>query len=217
RCAQLHDGVAGVVIHRDVGVLPSSAVIATDAVLEDAFADLPEAAQLLDVQVHQLTGRGVLIPIRRWARLALGARAAVPHKHPPDRRRRPPQRGRQRARPPPRLAPQLHDLQLRLNRQAMRTPLRDRRTIPQPLPTALSITAKQPIRGGTAHPARHRSGLGTESRKHQPNQPTPRLPRMTQSAWPPTLHHHGPPSSSWSSTTTRLVGGPDTVSRLAGS
>jgi len=73
RCAQLHDGVAGVVIHRDVGVLPSSAVIATDAVLEDAFADLPEAAQLLDVQVHQLTHRGVLIPIRRRPWLALGA------------------------------------------------------------------------------------------------------------------------------------------------
>src|SRR4249919_2116757 len=60
-----------------------------DAVLEDAFADVPEAAQLFDIQVHQLAGRGVLIPIRRRPGHSLCTRQAMPPKYPPDRRRRP--------------------------------------------------------------------------------------------------------------------------------
>ena len=71
--AQLDHGVAGVVVDGDVGVAPAGAVGCGCAVVEDAFADLPEAAQLLDVQVHQLTDRGVLIPIGRRPGLALGA------------------------------------------------------------------------------------------------------------------------------------------------
>ena len=39
------------------------------------------------------------------------------------------------------------------------------------------------------------AACGLKPRKHQPDQPTPRLPRMTQSDRWPTLYHHGPPSS----------------------
>ncbi|HEY2790326.1 MAG TPA: hypothetical protein VGI72_12810 [Gaiellales bacterium] len=91
--AQLGGGEARVVINGDVGLLPAGSIVSMDAVLEDAFADLPEPAQLLGVQMHQVADRVVLIPIRRWSRRALSPRAAVTYQHPPDRRCRPAQRG----------------------------------------------------------------------------------------------------------------------------
>ncbi len=57
-------GKAGVVIDGDIHVLPAGAGVSSFAVLVDAFSDLPETAQLLDVRVHELAGVGVLIPIR---------------------------------------------------------------------------------------------------------------------------------------------------------
>src|SRR6478736_6424061 len=142
------------VIHGDVDIAPAGAVAPTNPVLEDAFADLPEPAPLLDVQMRQLTRRGVLIPIRRRPRLTLGTRAAVPYQHPPDRRRRPAQRRRQTARPPPSPAAQLNDLRLSLRREPTRTPPRSRRAIPQPLPPLLLIPPHQPIRRRAPHPTR---------------------------------------------------------------
>src|SRR5213078_4710234 len=51
---QLGVGEAGVVVDRDVQVLPASARAAFDAVLEDPFADVVEAAEFLAVDVQQL-------------------------------------------------------------------------------------------------------------------------------------------------------------------
>jgi hypothetical protein len=36
------------------------------AATQDALSDVPKTAQLLDIQMDELAGRGVLIPIRRW-------------------------------------------------------------------------------------------------------------------------------------------------------
>jgi hypothetical protein len=68
---QLDLGDPGVIVDGDVGVLPADPVAALRSVAQDALSDLPEAAELLDVQVHQLADRGVLIPIRCWPGLTL--------------------------------------------------------------------------------------------------------------------------------------------------
>jgi len=64
-------GQAGPIIDRDVQALVATAPAAAAVIPVNAVAHPPEAAQLLDIQVHQLAGRGPLIPLdggRRGAR-----------------------------------------------------------------------------------------------------------------------------------------------------
>jgi len=112
--SQLDLGEAGVVVDGHVRVRPADPVAALRAVTEDALSDVPEPTQLLDVEVHQLARRVVLIPIGRRSWQASLARAVIPPKHPPDRGRRSTQRRRQRTRPPPSVQAKLDDLLLRL-------------------------------------------------------------------------------------------------------
>jgi len=114
---------------------------------------------------------GFYNPHRRHSRLG--------HKSPSEYEMDRPQRGHSR---------------LTRSRQQKRGNL-NRRSVSQPVPPLPLVAAQQPIRRGAAHPARPRSGLRTEPRKHQPHQSTPRRIRMPQSERRPTLHHHGPPSS----------------------
>jgi hypothetical protein len=44
-----------VIVDRDVQIRPASALAAADAVLADAFADVPEACELFDVDMQELT------------------------------------------------------------------------------------------------------------------------------------------------------------------
>jgi hypothetical protein len=62
-----------VVVDGDVGIAPAGAVTVVLAVVEDPLSDPPEATQLLDVEVHELADRGVLIPVGCRPGLALGA------------------------------------------------------------------------------------------------------------------------------------------------
>jgi len=76
--AQLDLGESRVIVDRDVDVLPTGTLVAMHAILQDALADLPEAAQLLDVQVHQLTDRRVLVAVGRRPGQSLSPRAVIP-------------------------------------------------------------------------------------------------------------------------------------------
>src|SRR5205085_753883 len=58
---ELADDDAGVVVDRDVGVLPAGAGTAADTVVEDPLADPEEPAQLLGVEMDQRTGLVVLV------------------------------------------------------------------------------------------------------------------------------------------------------------
>ena len=69
------------------------------------------------------------------------------------------------------------------------------RPIPQPVPAALLVAAKQPVRRCATDTTHHRRRRRRHPRKHQRNDPTPRLPRMPQPGRWPTLYHLGPPSS----------------------
>jgi hypothetical protein len=70
--SELDLGQSGVVVDGDVRVRPASVTTALQTIIQDALADLPEATQLLDIEVHQLADGCVLLPVRRWPRLALG-------------------------------------------------------------------------------------------------------------------------------------------------
>ena len=180
--AQLDHGVARVIVDGDVGVGPAgmAAAPARPSFLTARCTSSPAAA----CSYRFTAGRGWRSAREHWwrtntrqivdaGRPSAADKACGPH---PVRRRS-------------------STICLCLRRQPAGMMLGDRRPIPQPVPTLLPVAAKQPIRGRAAHPARRRSGLRTEPRKHKPHQPTSRLPRMPQSERSPTLDHHGPPSS----------------------
>jgi hypothetical protein len=62
-----------VVIDSDVRICPAGAVAAVDAIFENSLSDLPEAPQLLDIQMNKVTDSAILIAIRSWPWLAAGA------------------------------------------------------------------------------------------------------------------------------------------------
>ena len=91
--SQLAVGQPRVVVDRDVQVLPAGMPGALNAVLQHALADLPEAAELLRVDVQELARP---LPLVAHARIAAGtgkARAASSPKHLAHGRRRAPDGG----------------------------------------------------------------------------------------------------------------------------
>ena len=80
---QLAVGETGVVVDRDVQVLPAGAGAALHAVLEDPFADLVEAAELFRVDVQQLARTVALVADARAAGRSRQPRAAGAVEHLP--------------------------------------------------------------------------------------------------------------------------------------
>ena len=73
---------AGVVVDRDVQVLPAGTVGSSRAITGDSMAGPYDPAQLLDVDVHELTWTGALVADDLLARRAYDQpRASVPAKH----------------------------------------------------------------------------------------------------------------------------------------
>src|SRR5581483_797902 len=70
-------GEPGVVVDRQVQVLPAGVAVAGEPVAVDAFADRPEAAELLDVDVHKLARSLALVADNRSACRSPQARDAV--------------------------------------------------------------------------------------------------------------------------------------------
>ena len=213
----LRVGQAGVVVDGDVQVLPAGPAAAIDPVLEDAFSDHVEAAQLLGIDVHQLARPCPLIPDDRIALGARQARAPPPPQHLPHRRRRPTRDDADHQRAGVRPLAQRHDLALGVLAKPARLAMRRRAAITQRCPPALAVAPPQPIPSSSAGAAGGRGRLRPHPPKHQPDHLAPRLDRIPH----PTrrlhrLHHPGPPCELWTSTSTRLAGGPDNVSRLAG-
>ena len=77
----LHVSEAGVVVDGDVHVLPARARAALHAVAQDALAHVPEAAELLGVDVQELSRSRALVAHQRWARGLRQARAAKTPQH----------------------------------------------------------------------------------------------------------------------------------------
>src|SRR5947208_13121359 len=110
-----------------------------------------------------------------------------------------------------------HDLPLRLHTQPTWVRPRRGRAIPKRSPPTPLVAAPPPIPAGAAGPAQHRSLVRPLPRLDQHHQSTPRLPRKPHPTGRlHTLHHPGLLGDLWTSTSTRLAGGPDNVSRLAG-
>ena len=88
----------GVVVDRHVQVLPAGALGSSRAIAGDAMAGPHDPAQLLDVDVHELTRRGTLVAddllARRVARPAASDRAGEGRRARSRRRRRAPSRSR---------------------------------------------------------------------------------------------------------------------------
>ena len=217
RGPQLRDRVARVIVDCQVQVAPASLTVASaDALAESSLADLPETTELLDVEVHELTGSGVLIPIRRrpWGRLP--TRDAMPAQHAPDRRRRPAQHPGQALWAPAGRAPQLDDLLLGLTAKTGRVRSRDRRAVTQRLPASHAIARQSTVSRSTTRATHNRSLRRRDAVQHQPHQPAARLPRMTHPTRRSTLNHPGLRRVVDSSASPRLPRGPD-INRLEGS
>ena len=58
-------GEAGVVVDREVQVLPAGVAAAGEAISVDPLPDRPETAQLLDIDVHELAGPLALVAAHR--------------------------------------------------------------------------------------------------------------------------------------------------------
>jgi hypothetical protein len=127
---QLGIGEPGVVVARDVEVLPADAAVAMRApglLAEHALAGLPEAAELLGVDVQELAWPLTLIPSRTASCVAFGPgkpRAATPAQHFPDRRRRMRHQPRQPDRPIRRAPAGSKDRVLSLDAEPARLPVR---------------------------------------------------------------------------------------------
>ena len=218
-CRQ-HDGVrqAAVVVDHHVQVLPSRMPAAIpDIGAEHAFAWLPETSQPFDVKVDQSTWLGVLIALSVGPRLRSAAGDAATLEYPPDRRRRPAKQRRQPRRAPARAGTQLEDLLFGSDRQPPWAVLRDRRTIPQRVPSTRGESRQQPVGRRATRPADPRGISRRHPIQHQAHHPATRFPRVTHPSGRSTRQTSGPPGDRGVSATPRLPRGPDTLNRLAGS
>ncbi len=126
----LRVGEAGVVVDGDVHVVPSGAPAALDAVAVDALADVPEASELLRVDVQQLAGAGTLVAHHWRTGLARQTGASQPPEHLADGGGRPPEQRADRQRSGAAALARRQDLGLRLTRQPPRLAMRHRRALP---------------------------------------------------------------------------------------
>jgi hypothetical protein len=187
---------------------------------EHTLARLPEAAELLRVDVQELArvvsfvtasaaGRTLL-----WARQA---RAAVPAQHLADRRRRMWQEAGQAHRPVGRAPANRQDRLLRLAAETTRLSRRGRGSIAKRRPAAGAKTSTQSVAGRSTRTA-FRCG---QSRAHtgfdQRHDLAARLPRQPLPSRPlHNLRHSGPPREVRSSTPPSLTGGRIDQTRLTG-
>src|SRR5438477_912766 len=188
-------------------VLPAGVTVAgAGLVAEDALAECPEAAELLDVDVQQLTRAG-----------ARSDGPAVAAEHPPDRRGWQAELAGDDQRPRLRELACRQDPLLELSRKPPRLPLRHRRPVGQRRPATLLVAPPQAVTGRAARTAGGRGRLRTLTSKNKRNETTTRLERVAHpSRRLHSVEHSGPPQRAGISTTTSLAGGPDTISRLAG-
>jgi len=121
---QLGVGEAGVVVDRDVQVLPAGARAALHTVLEDPLADVVETAELLGVDMQQLARTLALITHPRIALRAGQPRAAGATQDLADRRGRPVNSSSDHQGARPQMLAPAQDLRLRLGRKTQRLPSR---------------------------------------------------------------------------------------------
>src|SRR5207247_4321771 len=139
-----------VVGDRNVQVLPAKAAVAvraTGLLTEHALTRLPEAAELLGVDVQELAGPFALIATRATG-CACGPgkpRAAMPAQHLPDCRWRVRHQPRQPHRPIRRAPAGSKDRLLSLGTSSARRPMRGRAAITQRRPPALPVTPPEPV------------------------------------------------------------------------
>src|SRR3954466_11816393 len=190
--AQLRDGVARVVVDCQMQVTPAGLAIAPARVLaESSLTDLPEATQLLDIQMNELAGSGVLVPVGQRPRCRRSTRDAMTAQHPPDRRSRPAQHASQTLRAPAGRSSQLHDLLLSRVTEAGWMGSGDRRAVTQRLPASLAIARQSAVGRGATHAAHDRRLRRRKTIQHQAHQPATRLPRVTHPTRRITLNHPG--------------------------
>jgi hypothetical protein len=158
---QLAVGQPGVVVDRKVQVLPAGTAVAGKPIAVDALTDRPEAAELLDVDVHQLTGPRALIPLHRLPRRQPQPRDAVAAQHLPHRRGRHTELASNDQRACLRVRARSEDPLLELARASARLPLRRRRPIGERRPAACLVAAPEPITARTTGAAGGRGGLRT--------------------------------------------------------
>src|SRR5262249_39219714 len=166
---QLGVGESAVVVDRDVEVLPAGAAAqVAGRGTENPFADGPEAAQLLDVDVHELPRAAALVAAHRAPLRTRKPRATVPAKHLPDSGGRKPQLARDDQRACVRVLARGEDALLELGREPPRLPLRHRRPIDQRPPAAFTEATPEPIAGRSARAP----GGSRRLRPHPPDDQT---------------------------------------------
>src|SRR5262249_29862060 len=148
---QLGVGESAVVVDRDVEVLPAGAAAqVAGRGTENPFADGPEAAQLLDVDVHELARPAALVAAHPAPLRTREPRATVPGTPLPDRGGRKPRRARDDRRAGVRVPARGGDALLELGRDPPRLPLRHRRPIDRRRPAAFTEATPEPIAGRSA-------------------------------------------------------------------
>jgi hypothetical protein len=174
---QLGVGESRVVVDRDVQVLPAGVAAAADAVLEDRLADRPEAAELLRVDMQQLTRPGALVADAPVARSSGQTRAARPAQDLADRRGGTLEDSGDHCRASMEILAPGEDLLLSLGRQAARLPLRRRGPVTESGPAALLEASPQPVAGRAAGAAGRRSRPRRLTSKNTLDNPAARLER----------------------------------------
>jgi hypothetical protein len=135
---------AGVVVDRDVQVLPAGTLGSPRAIASDAVAGPHDPAQLLDIDVNELTWAGALVADDLLARRTHDqARATVPAKHRVHRRSRHSDRPADHVRSFPQLLSRTQDRLLDRGRRAPRRAQRAARSVRKRL---TSPSAADPLR-----------------------------------------------------------------------
>jgi hypothetical protein len=210
-------GEPGVVVDREVEVLPAGAAVASEAVAVNALADRPEAPELFDVDVHELTRTGTLVAGNRAADRLPQARDAVAAEHLPHRRGGQTELAGDDHRTRLRVLTGGQDALLELRRQSFRlvpSARSDDRDGPPTRPPDSDARAGSRSRGSFRRRPRPPAGsvpsaINDTSRQRDSNENRIHLGCTLDQAF-------GPPWRAWSRSTTRLAGGPDAISRLAG-
>ena len=169
------------VVDREVQVLPAG-VAAAGATPSPriALADRPEAAELLDVDVHELARPRALVADDR-ARAPAAAAARRRGGAAPSRPSRPAARAaRRRSAAPPCAYSRASRIRCSSSgEQPPRLPSWHRRPITQRRPTALLVAPPEPIAGRTARAAGGRGRLRAHPLEDQRDKPAARLERET--------------------------------------
>jgi hypothetical protein len=157
--------------------------VALEPVAVDALADRPEAAELLDVDVHELAGTGALVADERPAERPPQARDAVAPKHLPHGRGRQAKLRGDDQRACIRVLARGQDALLELARQSPRLVSRHRWTVAKGRPSTLLVATPQPIPGRAARTTGGRGRLWTHPLEDERDEPATRLEGETHPLW----------------------------------